>query len=59
MLFRWLRREGPPHLVVRDCAGRCIDEPLSVDWCNFPLEQGIEAALALGYPLSQRPARCA
>jgi hypothetical protein len=52
MLFHWLRNEAPPQVVVRDQAGNTVSDPLRVDWANFPLNEAIEAIVALNHATS-------
>jgi hypothetical protein len=48
-LLRWLRSEAPPHLAVFDPAGLPLTGPEEVDWANFPLEEALLAAQAVGH----------
>ncbi len=54
-LFRWLRVEAPPDLVVRDPEGEVIADPMSVNWDRFPIQQAIDAVHRVGHllPLSR------
>ncbi len=44
LLFRWLRNEAPDHMVVLDTAGRPIQDPLQVNWANFPIQDAVDDA---------------
>ena len=48
VLFLWLRKEAPLHVVVRDADGLVVANALAVNWANFPLQTALEAALAWG-----------
>lgn len=45
MLFRWLRNEASPEVVVLDpAAGHMLAGPMDVDWGGFSLESALQAA---------------
>lgn len=50
-LFRWLRVEAPPGLVVRDATGEIVTDPMAVNWDRFPIQQAIDALHRVGHLL--------